>query len=659
MADRETLAAYAEHARRYQRQFTAAAPGAALKRFAAALPPSSHVLDLGCGPGTSAAYLASLGHTVEAWDASPEMVALAVQQPGVRAECRDFSDLAKLPPLDAVWASFSLLHAPRSDFVLHLKNIAKAVRSGGLIHLGMKLGTGERRDRLGRLYTFYSEDELVAAVTSAFLNNTPVVVMFIPIIVAIAAQRNFPASRVLLPLSYISILGGMTTLIGSSTNLLVAGTAARYGVELDFFSFTAFGVVLFAVGALYVIYVVPAILGDAGTGEGGATRPSGRQFVAQIEVTAGNDLVGAKPRLGQFAALQGATVRSIRRDGRDITPPFDDVELEEGDILTVAATRTVLTKALAKGAASLPRMPPELMSPARSTDTLERVRESFTLAEAVVPPGSRFSGRTVEASRIRATFGTMVLGLQRRARMPRATMRETRLEAGDTLLVGGLPEDFDRLRETRDLLLIERSAVEVPMSKYAPRALLVFMLTIALASTGLLPIEVAALTGAFAMVALNCLSMRQAAASFDRQIFMLVGASLAMATALERTGGAALIANGTLALFEGAGTGVILSVLFLVTAVLTNILSNNATAVLFTPIALGIAEGLSVPPLVFVTCVLFAANCSFATPVGYQTNLLVMGPGRYAFSDFLRAGVPLVLLIWLAFSLLAPWWYGL
>lgn len=167
MADRETLAAYAEHARRYQRQFTTAVPGAALKRFAAALPPGSHVLDLGCGPGTSAAYLASLGHTVEAWDASPEMVALAVQQPGVRAECRDFSDLAKLSPVDAVWASFSLLHAPRSDFVLHLTNIAKAVRSGGLIHLGMKLGTGERRDRLGRLYTFYGEDELVAALARA------------------------------------------------------------------------------------------------------------------------------------------------------------------------------------------------------------------------------------------------------------------------------------------------------------------------------------------------------------------------------------------------------------------------------------------------------------------------------------------------------------
>ena len=498
-----------------------------------------------------------------------------------------------------------------------------------------------------------------AAVTSAFLNNTPVVVMFVPIIVAISAQRNFPAARVLMPLSFISILGGMTTLIGSSTNLLVAGTAARYGVEIGFFSFTAFGSVLFAVGALYVLYVVPFILNVEGRDKGDTSRPSGRQFVAQIEVTPGHELEGALAKLGTYEALENVTVRSIRRDDGDLTPPFDEYPLKVGDVLTVAATRAALTRALSRGAASLPRMPDELKSGKRTTDELEAIAETFTLAEAVVPPGSKYSGRTVEASRIRANFGTMVLGLQRRSRMPRRTMRQTRLEAGDTLLLGGLPDDFDRLRESRDLLLMERSASEVPMSAYAPRALAIFAATILSASTGFLPIAVAALTGAFAMVASGCLSMRQAAASFDRQIFMLVGASLAMATALERTGGAALIADTTVSLFEGAAVWIILSALFLVTAVLTNILSNNATAVLFTPIALGIAQKLSVDPMVFVTCVLFAANCSFATPVGYQTNLLVMGPGRYAFADFLKAGVPLVLLMWITFTFLAPTWYGL
>ena len=498
-----------------------------------------------------------------------------------------------------------------------------------------------------------------AALTSAFLNNTPVVVMFIPIIVAIAAQRNFPASRVLLPLSFISILGGMTTLIGSSTNLLIAGTAARSGVDIDFFEFTAFGSLLFLVGGFYVLFVMPSILpADARTASGDY-RPSGRQFVAQIELDDDHPLVGERARLGTFAALENVTVRSIRRDGRDHAPPFDELELQPGDLLVVAATRSALTRALSHGAASLPKMPDDQIDEKRTTDRLDDVAESFVLAEAVVPPGSRFVGRTVEASRIRAAFGTMVLGLQRRSRMPRSTMRETRLEAGDTLLVGGLPDDFDRLRNSRDLLLIERSAAEVPLARYAPRALAIFVSFIVLASFGILPIAVAALTAAFAMIATGCISLRQASASFDRQIFMLVGASLALATALEGTGGAALVAGSWVDLFAGAGVAITLSALFLVTAVLTNILSNNATAVLFTPIALGIADRLDAPPLAFLACVLFAANCSFATPVGYQTNLLVMGPGQYRFSDFLRTGIPLVLLIWLAFSLIAPFWWNL
>ena len=498
-----------------------------------------------------------------------------------------------------------------------------------------------------------------AALTSAFLNNTPVVVMFIPIIVAIAAQRNFPASRVLLPLSFISILGGMTTLIGSSTNLLVAGTAARSGVEIGFFEFTAFGLVLFVVGGAYVLFLMPLILpADARTASG-AYKPSGRQFVAQIELDHNHPLIGETARLGAFPALENVTVRSILRDGHHHTPPFDEIELRERDLLVVAATRAALTRALSYGAASLPKMPAEQIDEGRQTDTLDDVAESFVLAEAVVPPGSRFVGRTIEASRIRAAFGTMVLGLQRRARMPRTTMREMRLEAGDTLLVGGLPDDFDRLRESRDLLLLERSAAEVPIARYAGRALAVFVAFIVSASLGLLPITVAALTAAFAMIATGCLSLRQAASSFDRQIFMLVGASLALATALEGTGGAKLVAGSWVALFDGAGTPIVLSALFLVTAILTNILSNNATAVLFTPIALDMAARLDAPPLAFVACVLFAANCSFATPVGYQTNLLVMGPGQYRFSDFLRAGIPLVLLVWLAFSLVAPVWWNL
>ena len=274
-------------------------------------------------------------------------------------------------------------------------------------------------------------------------------------------------------------------------------------------------------------------------------------------------------------------------------------------------------------------------------------------------PGSRYAGRTIEASRIRATYGTMILGLQRRSVMTRGLVRAIRLEPGDTLLIGGLPEDIERLRASRELLLLEQSAGEVPLRAYAPRAILIFALVIATASLSILPIVVASLLGAYAVIASGCLSIRQAARSFDRQIYMMVGASLAAALALERTGGAAFLATAFVDIMEGQSASMILSALFIITAFLTNILSNNATAVLFTPIAIGIAQKLGVPLEPFIVCIIFAANCSFATPVGYQTNLLVLGPGRYRFRDYLRSGIPLIILLWMVFSIFAPFYYDL
>lgn len=500
---------------------------------------------------------------------------------------------------------------------------------------------------------------LTAGVTSAFLNNTPVIVMFIPIVVAIAARRNFSPSAALMPLSYVGILGGMTTLIGSSTNLLVAGVAQRYGTEIGFFDFVVPGLVLAGTGLLFVIFVMPRLLGKRASQNIDNRPPSGRQFLAQIAVSADHPLEGEAAIAGFFPSLEGITVRSIQRDGGALLPPFEDVTLAEGDIVVVAATRRALIRALSVGAASLPEMKVEDRNPERQSDTLSRVEENFTVAEAVVAPGSRYAGRSIETSKIRANYGTMVLGLQRRSAMTRGLVRQIRLEPGDTLLIGGLPDDMERLRASRDLLLLERSASDVPLRRYAKRAMIIFALVILSSAFNVMPIVGAALIGAYAVIATGCLSIRQATQSFDRQIYMMVGASLAAATALENTGGAAFIAQSVVDAMAGQSPAVILSALFIVTAVLTNVLSNNATAVLFTPIAIGIAKNLGVPIEPFIFCILFAANCSFATPVGYQTNLLVLGPGRYRFSDYLKAGIPLVILLWITYSLFAPYYYDL
>ncbi|HEX2255848.1 MAG TPA: SLC13 family permease, partial [Afifellaceae bacterium] len=283
----------------------------------------------------------------------------------------------------------------------------------------------------------------------------------------------------------------------------------------------------------------------------------------------------------------------------------------------------------------------------------------LSIAEAIVAPGARIVGRSPRETGIEDTTGVHVAAVERRGRMPRTTFADMRLEAGDVLLVAGTDEAFDKLRGNRDLLILERSVTALPARQDAAKALAVFAGMVVLASTGIVPIAVAALLAAFLVIALGCLNVRQARRAFDSRIFMLVGASIAAATALETTGGATYLAHGLVALTQGGGPAVLLSALFALVGVMTNVLSNNATAVLFTPIALSAAQAIGAPLEPFVICVILAANASFATPIGYQTNLLVMGPGGYRFRDFLLTGAPLVILVWGVFTVFAPWYYGL
>ncbi|MCG6857865.1 MAG: SLC13 family permease [Salaquimonas sp.] len=494
---------------------------------------------------------------------------------------------------------------------------------------------------------------VVAAVISAFINNTPVVVMFIPIMTTLARQRGFDAAKGLMPLSFASILGGMTTLIGSSTNLLVAGVAVKEGIDIGFFDITALGTILAAVGLIYVVFALPRVLRRrAGMAEE-IRLTTGKQFVTQIEITAGHPLEGAQARGGMFRELTEMTVRAVLRDDIPILPPFEDITLRPRDVLIVAATRSALTRALSKGSTGMPA------AEKADGDEERPIEADFTLAEVVVAPGSRYAARTIHGAGIRVNDGVVVLGVQRKSHMQRTSLAQMRLEPGDTILVGGQPGDVARLRSSRDLLLLEWSTAQVPMRRYAKRALAVFAAVVLVAATGTLPIMVAALLGALAMIMTGCINIRQASRAFDSRIFMLVGASIAAATALEATGGATYLAHAAVKALDGQPVAVLLSTFFLVVAILSNALSHHATAVLFTPVAIGIAQTIGADPFPFVVAVIFAANCSFATPIGYQTNLLVMGPGHYRFADYLTAGTPLVILIWLTYSFAAPWYYAL
>ncbi|MGD2133254.1 MAG: SLC13 family permease, partial [Maricaulaceae bacterium] len=506
----------------------------------------------------------------------------------------------------------------------------------------------DRAPRLTMLGLF-----LIVFVISAFLNNTPVVVMFIPIFASMARRIGMSASKVMMPLSFVCILAGMTTLIGSSTNLLVADSARRLSdVDLQFFTQSQLGLLLAGVGLVYLLIIGGRLMPAHAPTEAEGT--DGRQFIAQIDITADHPLIGAKPVAGMFAELPNVTVRLIERGGKVHRPPYDDIEIARGDSLIIAATRQRLTELISSRPGYL-----RGALRAQGADPSTEPGESFAVIETVVAPGARIIARSIEQSGIHARTGAIVLGVQRRSRMVRGRLADIRLESGDVLLVMGPAESLQALRELRDLLPLEGSLEDVPDIRRAVAARLIFGGVVVAAASGLVDILVAAVIGAVAMIFTRCLNVRQATRALDLNVYLLIAAAFAMGAALEATGGAEAIAHAVVALTMPLGPLAVMSALFLVVVVLTNLLSNSATAVLFTPIAVNAAAQAGVDPLLFVLTVLFASNCSFVTPIAYQTNLLVMGPGRYQFADFVRAGAPLAIIIWLVFTIAAPMCFDL
>ncbi len=515
-------------------------------------------------------------------------------------------------------------------------------QTGALDRASQKLARSARF----HVWTMIALVVTAAAALSAFLNNTPVVVMLIPVLAGLARIRRIATGRVLMTMNYATILGGSTTLIGSSTNLLVAQVAAENtGLRLGLFDISVPGLVLATGGLAYVLLVVPRLVGANPVQTENAE--SGKQFIVEIMLDADHPLIGTRARAGLFPDLNHVTVRLLERDGEPHLPPFEDIAFQPGDRVVLAGTRGELADLGVL-------MPPSL--PARRADPLA---QTISIAEAMIPPGSRVVGRSPGDIGIDSDLGIHVAAIERRSRMRRQTFADKRLQAGDVLLVSGDDRAFERLRGSRNLIVLERSVASLPARRDAHRAILIFAAMVLCAATGLVSIPAAAVTAAVAMILFGCLNVRQARRAFDGRIFMLVGMAIAAAAAMERTGGATVLADLLVGVTRHGGPVVLLSALFALIAVLTNVLSNNATAVLFTPIAISAARAVDAPVEPFVVAVIFAANASFATPVGYQTNLLVMGPGGLRFRDYLVAGGPLVVVVWLLFSLFAPWYYGL
>ena len=414
-----------------------------------------------------------------------------------------------------------------------------------------------------------------------------------------------------------------------------------------------------AVGLVYVVFVAPRLLPDR-IGYGTESTSGGKQFQAQIKITHSSEFYKMEPVSGFFPDLKGVTLLTVERKGEVLYPPYESA-FEADDVLVIAASRDVIADLMMSEPALLH---PEIANAPGGDYVRAEIEERWrqgeqSLAEAMVKPDSPFIGKTLKQIGFRYRHHCIVVGIERRSGMRRGRVTETKLEAGDVLLVQGGREDIEALRSNKDVLLMEWSAADLPNPYHAKRAVGIFAGVILLAGTGIVPTEIAALSGAALMILSGTLNVEAAIKALDRQIILLIAAALALGIAMEETGGAAFLSKMMLYAMGESSPAMVLSAFFLLVALLANILSTKATAVLFTPIAVSIAHHAGVPVEPFAVAVVFAANCSFASPVGYQTNLLVMAPGHYKFVDFVKIGSPLIFICWITFSLFAPWWYGL
>ena len=525
------------------------------------------------------------------------------------------------------------------------------VRTGALEPVGRHLARRwAKHPRLTFLFTL-----VLAALLSAFVNNTPVVILLLPILISVSLKTGDPASGLLMPMGLATSVGGMATSIGTSTNLLVVAVAADLGMRhLGMFDFAVPAIVAGSVAVLYLWLVAPRLLPLR---EARLPTTSPRLFTAQLRID--EESVANQKPLSELIAMCGGNlevVHIVRGEKKNKLMAMPDLILREGDRIIVKSTPDRLKELETILGASL------FSGDDRVDEEHPLQDKTQQIAEVVVVPGSTLDGRTLANIRFRERYQLMVLALFRSNKWASSQgtehTEETRLHSGDVLLVQGSIHNIDRLKSSRNLLVLDAKSA-LPISSRAPLAVLIMAAIIITAAFGLLPISISALCGVVLLLMTGCLKWYDTTRALSAPVILIIATSLAMGTAMVETGGALMIAKAYVDLTSGLSPTMILSGLLAMMALLTNVVSNNAAAVIGTPIAIGIAQQLGQPAEPFVLAVLFGANMSFGTPMAYQTNLLVMNAGNYHFNDFVRVGLPLILLMWLILTFLLPALYGM
>ena len=492
---------------------------------------------------------------------------------------------------------------------------------------------------------------LFGAFASAFINNTPIVVILIPALIAVARKTNMSSSKILMPMGMATLIGGMTTTIGTSTNLLVVGISRDMGLqEIQLFDFVVPALIAGSIGMVFLWLVAPRYLSDRQPRE---SRNVTRLFEAILHVN--EDSYPNGKTLAELMLKVGDDfqVQKIKRSESLFVAKIPTVVIEAGDQIYIKDTIEKLKEYEKLLGVTLYHDEDLTME-----DGSDQKSDNTHLAEVVIGSGSLLDQQTLNTQKFSQRFNLLPLAIHRSRTGSEVVgdITSKQLNVGDVLLVQGTEDAINNLRTNANLLIIDGSTLLIPQSKTALP--LYIMLGVAVAAgTGLMPISISALVGLAALLVTKSLKWNDVGDAMNIPIIMLIVASLCLGNALEVTGGSDFLANAFVFVTQSLPTPAIISALMLIMAIITNIVSNNAAAVIGTPIAISIAQQLGAPVEPFILAVLFGANMSFVTPIGYKTNLLIMGAGDYRFSDFVRVGLPLAVIMWLTLSIVLPLLY--
>ncbi len=498
---------------------------------------------------------------------------------------------------------------------------------------------------------------LVVAPISGIVPNTPVVASLLPVIEVWCLKRNLSPSKVLLPLSFATLLGGTLTLLGSSVNLLVSDISAQLGYgSLELFSFTAIGVPIWIIGTIYLFLAPQKLLPDRGkVNNDFGSRPDQTGYFTEVTIPSDSELVGQSLRNSRLQRRFDVDVLELQRGKERLLPPLADRTIEPGDRLLLRVTRSDLLRLQQEHTIQLAK---KSLSNSSRANPLDRfLVEGQKTVEVLLPAGSTLAGASLRELRFRQRHNSTVLALRRGQQTVQERLGQAILREGDVLLLQAPLDAIRGLQASNDLLVLDQLENDLPTVKRKPIAIAIAIAMILLPTLTSLPLVASVLIAVIAMVVGGCIRPAEVQRSIRLDVILLLGSLSSFSVAMQSTGLADAFAGSLEYWLDGLSTYMALVVIFLSTTIFTQFISNAASVALLAPVAVQLAPGLNLPPSALLMTVLFGASQSFLTPMGYQTNLMVFGPGRYRFLDVTRYGLGLTFLMTLVVPLLIIWQY--